>query len=85
MYAPTFNGFAAWLVRRGVRNTVAMRAEYLNRNVTVDMAAELAADSSMTYSQQAATALHVAFDYRDTREGREFWLSVERDLEHPNG
>jgi hypothetical protein len=80
MYANTNPDFANWLQRRGVPIGAAHRAAYLNRNVTPKQAKELGEDNTLTYGQQAATALHAAFDYRDTREGRSYWQDLEEKL-----
>lgn len=78
-----FPDFDKWLQRRGVPVRAALRAKYLNRNVTEKQAKELGADDSISYGKQAALALHAGFDYRDTSEGREYWLELERKLETP--
>lgn len=81
MHIPVLEGFSVWLQRRGVPLHSAMRAEYLNRNVTAEVANRLADNDNKSYRQQAATALMAAFDWTDTREGSTFWAELTEKLE----
>lgn len=76
MYKATMPGFAVWLMRRGVPTGAAHRAAYLNRNITEKQADQLGADNGKTFSQQAAHALALSFDFRDTREGESYWIEL---------
>lgn len=81
MYVAILPGFAVWLQRRGVPLHSALRAEYLNRNVTAEVANKLADNDKLTFAQQAATALKASFDWTDTREGATFWGELTVKLE----
>lgn len=62
-----------FLQRRGVPAYAASRAQDLNRNIGPSEAKAIAEDTSLTFSQQAGKVLIDAFDWADTREGRDYW------------
>lgn len=82
MYAPVFPGFAQWLQRRGVPVGASVRAEYLNRNVTAadTVGFQLSLREGQTFGQQAAEALRLSFDWKDTREGEAYWSELHWKL-----
>lgn len=83
MYVVHNHDLQTFLQRRGVPVHAAIRATYLNRNVGHKEAKTIAEDTSLTYSQQAAKVLQSAFDWTDTREGREYWADLFLKLNAP--
>lgn len=79
MYVPVLPGLAVELQRRGVPIAPALRAEYLNRNITpanFKASVKELEKTMTTYGQQAAALIESAFDFNDTREGPTYWKEL---------
>lgn len=79
MYATVLPGLAVELQRRGVPVAAALRAEYLNRNLTpanFKAGVKELEKTTTTYGQQAAAMIEGAFDFNDTREGPTYWTEL---------